>query len=158
MQPFTRDARLDGAWWSRETADLLAALGSSAQGLGAADAAQRLAATGSNAVADSGCASTARLLWRQFSSPLVLILVIASVLSLLLRDWVDAATILAIVAGSSLSAAGVLVRRLDAIEDPGGIDVLCTDKTGTLTVGTMALTAAADADGRASPQVLRRRT
>ncbi len=96
------DARLDGAWWSRDAADLLAALGSSAQGLGAADAAQRLAATGPNAVADSGRTSAARLLWRQFSSPLVLILVIASVLSLLLRDWVDAATILAIVAGSTL--------------------------------------------------------
>jgi Mg2+-importing ATPase len=33
----------------------------------------------------------------------------------------------------------VLVRRLAAIEDLGAIDVLCTDKTGTLTQGVMAL-------------------
>jgi P-type Mg2+ transporter len=95
-------ANIDGAWWSRDTADLLGALGSTVQGLGAADAAKRLAEIGPNAVADSGQTSTARLLWRQFSSPLVLILVIASVLSLLLRDWVDAATVLVIVAGSTL--------------------------------------------------------
>jgi Mg2+-importing ATPase len=54
-----------------------------------------------------------------------------------------------------LAAAGVLVRRLDAIEDLGGMDVLCTDKTGTLTVGTMSLEAALDAAGRPSPAVLR---
>ncbi len=52
-----------------------------------------------------------------------------------------------------LAAAGVLVRRLDAIENLGGIDVLCTDKTGTLTVGVMALTEAVDAAGRPSDAV-----
>jgi P-type Mg2+ transporter len=96
------DAAIDGAWWSRDAADLLAALCSTEQGLASADAARRLADIGPNAVADNGQPRVARLLWRQFSSPLVLILVIASVLSLLLRDWVDAATILAIVAGSTL--------------------------------------------------------
>ncbi|MFO1330609.1 MAG: HAD-IC family P-type ATPase, partial [Rubrivivax sp.] len=54
-----------------------------------------------------------------------------------------------------LAAAGVLVRRLDAIEDLGGIDVLCTDKTGTLTVGTMALAQAVDLQGRPDAEVLR---
>ena len=49
---------------------------------------------------------------------------------------------------------GVIVRRLEAIENLGSIDVLCTDKTGTLTVGTMTLEAAADADGRDSAGVL----
>ncbi|HET7524515.1 MAG TPA: magnesium-translocating P-type ATPase, partial [Burkholderiaceae bacterium] len=53
-----------------------------------------------------------------------------------------------------LSAGGVLVRRLDAIEDLGGIDTLCTDKTGTLTIGTMALDGALDAAGVASHDVL----
>jgi Mg2+-importing ATPase len=46
-----------------------------------------------------------------------------------------------------LAALGVLVRRLDAIEDLGGMDVLCTDKTGTLTVGVMDLEAAVDPAG-----------
>jgi len=50
---------------------------------------------------------------------------------------------------------GVLVRRLQAIENMGGMDVLCTDKTGTLTKGAIALSAAVDADGRPSAPVLR---
>jgi Mg2+-importing ATPase len=43
---------------------------------------------------------------------------------------------------------GVLVRRLDAIEDLGAMSVLCTDKTGTLTEGRMRLDAATDAGDR----------
>lgn len=50
---------------------------------------------------------------------------------------------------------GVLVRRLQAIENLGGMDVLCTDKTGTLTVGSIALSAAVDTAGLASSHVLR---
>ncbi len=53
-----------------------------------------------------------------------------------------------------LAGAGVMVRRLDAIEELGGIDILCTDKTGTLTVGTMSLQTTADVDGAAAPRVL----
>jgi Mg2+-importing ATPase len=54
-----------------------------------------------------------------------------------------------------LAQGGVLVRRLDAIEDLGTIDTLCTDKTGTLTVGEMALEAAVDSRGDRSSDVLR---
>lgn len=49
----------------------------------------------------------------------------------------------------------VIVKRLDAIEDIGSIDVLCTDKTGTLTDGTVHLAAALDAGGAPSDAVLR---
>ncbi len=49
----------------------------------------------------------------------------------------------------------VIVKRLDAIEDIGAIDVLCTDKTGTLTIGTVTLDAAIDPDGNPSEQVRR---
>ena len=48
----------------------------------------------------------------------------------------------------------VIVRRLDAIEDFGAMDLLCTDKTGTLTEGTVRLDAALDAPGVASGAVL----
>jgi len=48
---------------------------------------------------------------------------------------------------------GVIVRRLDAIEDLGGMDVLCTDKTGTLTTGVVALDAALDPEGRPDAEV-----
>ena len=54
-----------------------------------------------------------------------------------------------------MAASGVLVRRLDAIEDLGGIDVLCTDKTGTLTQGVVELDSACDASGKPSAQVKR---
>jgi Mg2+-importing ATPase len=39
-----------------------------------------------------------------------------------------------------LAQQGVIVKRLTAIEDIGGIEVLCTDKTGTLTENTLQFT------------------
>ncbi len=50
---------------------------------------------------------------------------------------------------------GVIVRRLDAIENLGSMDVLCTDKTGTLTEGTIVLSEVLDAECRASDEVRR---
>ena len=47
-----------------------------------------------------------------------------------------------------LIALKVLVKRLVCIEDLGDIDVLFTDKTGTLTDGRIRFSAALDADGR----------
>lgn len=49
---------------------------------------------------------------------------------------------------------GVVVRRLNAIENFGSMDVLCTDKTGTLTEGEVRLAAAVDLDDVASDAVL----
>lgn len=40
----------------------------------------------------------------------------------------------------ALAKRGVIVKRLSAIEDLGSIDVLCTDKTGTLTENIMQVT------------------
>ncbi|MCA0256364.1 MAG: magnesium-translocating P-type ATPase [Proteobacteria bacterium] len=54
----------------------------------------------------------------------------------------------------TLAENGVIVRRLDAIENLGSMDVLCTDKTGTLTEGVIHLDAAADIRGEASDTVL----
>ena len=50
---------------------------------------------------------------------------------------------------------GVLVRRLNAIENLGSMDVLCTDKTGTLTEGLVELEGAYDPAGAPSADVLR---
>ncbi len=49
---------------------------------------------------------------------------------------------------------GVLVRHLKAIENLGSMDVLCTDKTGTLTEGVVRLQGAFDSRGAASEAVL----
>jgi Mg2+-importing ATPase len=48
----------------------------------------------------------------------------------------------------------VLVKRLVCIEDLGDMDVLVTDKTGTLTEGRIAFTAALDAAGDSDPDAL----
>ena len=49
---------------------------------------------------------------------------------------------------------GVIVRNLNAIENLGAMDVLCSDKTGTLTRGSAHLDAALDVDGQPSPRCL----
>ncbi|MFT3803331.1 MAG: magnesium-translocating P-type ATPase [Burkholderiaceae bacterium] len=54
-----------------------------------------------------------------------------------------------------MAAGGVIVRRLDAVENLGSMDLLCTDKTGTLTEGVIHLDACTDPQGVASEQVRR---
>ena len=53
-----------------------------------------------------------------------------------------------------LSRRGVIVKRMSAVQDLGAIDVLCTDKTGTLTEGRIRLERHVDACGRDSARVL----
>ena len=48
----------------------------------------------------------------------------------------------------------VIVKRLAAIENFGSMDVLCTDKTGTITEGTSQVHQALAADGTSCEQVL----
>ncbi|MDR5694827.1 MAG: magnesium-translocating P-type ATPase [Armatimonadota bacterium] len=53
----------------------------------------------------------------------------------------------------AMARQGVIVRRLASIENFGSMDVLCTDKTGTLTEGVVRLDGALDAEGRPSKDV-----
>jgi len=48
----------------------------------------------------------------------------------------------------------VIVKRLHAIQNLGGMDVLCTDKTGTLTQGKIVLEKSVDVRGDPSEKVL----
>jgi P-type Mg2+ transporter len=48
----------------------------------------------------------------------------------------------------------VIVKRLASIENFGSMDVLCSDKTGTLTEGVVKLHSALNVDGQESEQVL----
>ncbi|MCI3239288.1 magnesium-translocating P-type ATPase [Streptomyces spinosisporus] len=50
---------------------------------------------------------------------------------------------------------GVIVTRLPALHDLGAVDVLCLDKTGTLTQDRPVLHRALGPDGRDDPEVLR---
>jgi Mg2+-importing ATPase len=55
----------------------------------------------------------------------------------------------------AMAKAGVIVRKLNAIENFGSMDVLCTDKTGTLTLGVVKLNDALNAQGEDSRHVFR---
>jgi len=54
----------------------------------------------------------------------------------------------------AMAKCGVIVRRLNAIENLGSMDILCTDKTGTLTVGVVRLDGALDPQGTSSDEVM----
>ncbi len=53
-----------------------------------------------------------------------------------------------------MAAKGVIVRHLNAIENLGAMDILCTDKTGTLTRGVVVLDGAMDVEGQPATPVL----
>ncbi|HVP22118.1 MAG TPA: magnesium-translocating P-type ATPase [Anaerolineaceae bacterium] len=55
----------------------------------------------------------------------------------------------------AMAKRGVIVRKLDSIENFGSMDVLCTDKTGTLTLGVVRLDDALDPQGQKSEEVSR---
>jgi Mg2+-importing ATPase len=54
----------------------------------------------------------------------------------------------------AMSRKKVIVKRLNAIQNFGGMDVLCTDKTGTLTEDRVILQRHCDVSGRESEEVL----
>ena len=53
-----------------------------------------------------------------------------------------------------MAGAKVIVKRLSSIEDFGSMNVLCSDKTGTITEGVVKLHVAIDVDGNESEKVL----
>jgi Mg2+-importing ATPase len=55
----------------------------------------------------------------------------------------------------AMSKKGVIVKRLSSIENFGSMNVLCTDKTGTLTENRITLVLHVDAEGNDDDKVLR---
>ncbi len=70
-------------------------------------------------------------------APLVLVAMLASIPVALPSMFTLAAT----VGARALAERGVLPTRLSALDEAAGMDVLCVDKTGTLTRNAMAVTA-----------------
>ena len=54
----------------------------------------------------------------------------------------------------SMAHKKVIVKHLSSIQNLGSLDVLCSDKTGTLTAGTMSLDRSLDPFGNPSPRAL----
>lgn len=120
--------------WSRSAGDLAAGFGSGPNGLTEAAAAAALPTTKARAVPTHARTGSLRMLARQFTSPIILILVGATILSGILGDWTDAAIILTIVLLSGL---------LDFVQERGAADAM--DKL----LDTVELTATVVRDGTA---------
>ncbi len=90
------------AVWTLDPDAALAELGSRSTGLSAAEAAARLARYGPNTIERRKRSDTLTLLVRQFASPIILILVVATIISGLLGDVTDTVIILAIIGLSGL--------------------------------------------------------
>lgn len=89
-----------GPFWSKPLDELLAATVASAEGLPPEEAARRLARDGPNTIEAAHPHRGLRLLLAQFRSPIVLILVAATVLSMVIGDVADGSIILVIIAAS----------------------------------------------------------
>ena len=109
-------------FWSVPAAELLRRLETTAQGLTGEEARARLERYGANSLKPKAELSWPGLLFGQFKSPLVLILVAAAVLSFFLHDHTNASIILGIVVVSAVlgfwqeySAAGAVARLLAGV-------------------------------------------
>jgi P-type Mg2+ transporter len=89
------------AYWSRPVAELLAELHSTPDGLSMADAQERLQEVGPNVLTPRRHDSALRLFISQFTSPLVLILIFAAIISAIAGEWTDAIIVLIIVLASA---------------------------------------------------------
>ena len=104
------------AYWALPVDRLVAEFGTSpATGLSTDEARRRLSSHGPNAIVLRREASPLWLYLRQFESPLVLILVFAAAVSAVVRDWVDAIIILAILLGSTLLGFAQEYRAANAV-------------------------------------------
>lgn len=85
-------------WYQLSTSEVLEKLESDPEhGLTAAEAAKRLEQFGPNELIEKGSKSPWLILWDQMKEPMVVVLIVAAVVSILLREFEDAFIILAIV-------------------------------------------------------------
>lgn len=90
------------AYWCRTADELIKELGSSRNGLSQIDAGRKLSQIGRNILATKSEVTPLGLFLNQFKSPIMLILIFATIASALLGDLVDAVIITLIVLGSAV--------------------------------------------------------
>ena len=112
--------------------------------------------------------------WLMIRFMVVMVLVVFLINGITKHNWVEALTFaLAVAVGltpemlpmivtvnlskgaMAMSKKKVIVKRLSAIQNFGAIDILCTDKTGTLTQDRVILEKSVDVTNRESEDVLR---
>jgi P-type Mg2+ transporter len=112
--------------------------------------------------------------WLMIRSMVIMVSIVFVVVGVTKHDWLEALLFaLSIAVGLTpemlpmivtvnlakgalaMSRKKVIVKRLPSIQNFGAIDVLCTDKTGTLTQDRVVLERHVDVTGRASEDVLR---
>jgi Mg2+-importing ATPase len=89
-------------YWAKTPDELWQLLHSSAEGLSQTEAEQRLETVGANVLKARRQVTSLKLFLNQFKSPIVLILIFATLMSAFLQDWPDAIIILLIVMGSAI--------------------------------------------------------
>ena len=92
--------------------------------------------------------------WLPMPVDQVIPLVLVAVLSAIPVALPAMFTLTAAIGARALTRVGVLPTRLSAVDEAGGIDVLCCDKTGTLTRNELAVTAVRAMPGFTQAQVL----
>ena len=85
------------AWHALSNEEVLQHLEVRESGLTSAETVERLAQYGPNQLTEAPRPSFWRLLWEQFNNFIVMLLIVASVISTLLGEWIDASAILSIV-------------------------------------------------------------
>lgn len=85
--------------------------------------------------------------WRGLGGPEIVSLVLTAVLASIPVALPATFTLAAALAARSLAARGVLSTRLSAVDEAAAMDVLCVDKTGTLTRNTLAVDKVVAAQG-----------
>jgi P-type Mg2+ transporter len=109
-------------FWSTKLEDILKQLNTDGKGLSSSDAKQRLTENGRNVLKKERSHSTVKLLITQFSSPIILILIAAALVSIFLHDITNTVIILTIVFISGLlgffqekGASNAISRLLDLV-------------------------------------------
>lgn len=119
-------------WHAMPSAEALVSLNTSMAGLTSATASGRSSKYGSNALPHAKSISIVALFIRQFRSPLIYLLLVADVIAMAMRDWVDAGFILGVLvlnavigttqeakAGSSADALRRMIQHIAHVRRDG---------------------------------------